>query len=218
MKKYILKVLFLAAAFGGILIAQEPQSTPTYNWSYWSYELGLGIGLQSINLSDYAKRTLPLDKNDTLAAQIAQNTSIAIIPDFRLGIEKSWQIGSRFTATLDLALLTPAVTFGVLLSPRTRFYVGAHYARGMKDTIPGTGMPDENGIPDLRPIAYVRNPFILSPRVGFDTFLSPSTMLRINLSYDYLALYSDNIPTIQKDAEFACQHWPQITVSIKRFF
>lgn len=186
-----------------------------YNWNYWAFEFGLG--------ASYVHVDFPGNKNikglaEALPAQIAPYK--LPLADFRLGIEKSWQISNKWTFAFDFACLTPAVAFGYLLSERTRLNLGVHCPIMLNNLKHLSMQPAQysNGITiaDSQAITgwRARNQFLyLSPRIGLDHFTSPNTMLRLSFSFDW-----QNFHDYRTNAVIGHMYWPQITIGIKRLF
>lgn len=195
-------------------------TTPAYSWDYWSYGIGAGIGLIH---GQYA--TSQKSDSADIQSDIRLKNFAYPIPDLRLSLEKSWIIAPHVTATLDLSLLTPAVTIGYLLSERTRIYCGVcypvsvnHQRLNYENTV-STTKRDEAGnlVTDKRILCSIacKNAFgLITPLAGLDTFIAPRTLLRIGLSYDWGRLYD----TINKRPVDGSIHWPQVTVTLKKFF
>ena len=213
--------------------AAEP---PVYQWNYTSYEFGFGVGCFHAKWPKaLAKTTEILLPNDAAALKqgpiekiMPPRSSIShvILPDIRLGFEKSWHFARNWTATFDFALMTPSATCGYLISPRTRLFMGAHYSlllnfgyttqTQLQSTT--TKSPDGRTIThsteSIDQVVKTKNPFLgLAPRLGVDHFLSPATMLRISISCDAQKLYDTHVKT-----NTGSLVWPQLSVGIKKFF
>jgi len=217
MKKIIIFLLILFSFSITPLTTKTPvtAATPKYNWNYWGYEFGFGVG--------YLHYTLP-KKNAPLEQKVFQYP----LPDFRLGIEKSWRFANNFTATVDFACLTPAATVGYLVSPTTRLYIGTQYSLFLNFGSLSSSVVNEKTVslsPDgttettktAQQSIYTgtKGPLLgLTPRIGIDHFISSSTMLRFNLSYDWRTFYNQDT----KQPIPGNLHWPQLTIGLKKFF
>ena len=227
MKKIILFFLALISFFIAPLTTKTPatQSSKEYNWNYWSYEFGFGAGYIYIN-----EPTLNLPgSSHTQNTEAVSEPSVTQFPfpDFRLGIEKSWRFADKFTATIDFACLTPAATVGYLITPKTRLYIGTQYSLVLNFGNYSTSKTTEerkqlsaDGVIETSKIVqsasiHTQGPLLgLTPRVGIDHFISPSTMLRFNISYDWRTFYNKET----KQPIPGNLHWPQLTVGLKKFF
>ncbi|MDQ5941033.1 MAG: hypothetical protein QG632_759 [Candidatus Dependentiae bacterium] len=230
-------VLFLN---GGLFPASGAADAQLYNWNYWSYEFGAGVGYVSATIPTY-------ERSSNLADSSAEGVVGSLPPvqmkpsafpmgDFRLGVEKSWHFAKNLTATLDFALLTPAVTVGYLVSPWARVYVGAYCpvflnSLRISDTFTEEKRVDSvtyrqadgteiTKISGVRQTLHLQPQFsFLSPRFGADVFLSPRTLLRLNLSCDWLKIRAEqNVQGRPVCLDGGRVVWPQLTLSIKKFF
>ena len=195
-------------------LSLAPQKTE-YNWNYWAFEFGLGASYLHVDFPGNAPIAGP---NGEVPLKIAPYK--LPLPDFRLGIEKSWRISNKWTVAFDFACLTPALAFGYLLSDRTRFNLGFHCPITLNTfkqlTIQPVQYSNGTTIANTQSVQGVqsKNQFLyISPRIGLDHFTSPNTMLRISFSYDWHKFYD-----YRTNAVIGNLHWPQITIGIKRLF
>lgn len=228
MKKIILSLLCILTCSIATLTTKTTTTSiaKEYNWNYWSYEFGFGAGYLH---ATHTMLPVVTEHNQSLDATAAEPKSYSFpFPDFRLGIEKSWRFANNFTATIDLAVMTPAATFGYLISPTTRLYIGTHYSMLLNTgtyssshtTTQTTKISPDGTRETTKEISSAvdistKGPLLgLAPRIGVDHFLSPSTMLRFNLSYDWRTFYNKET----KQPIPGNLHWPQLTVGLKKFF
>ncbi len=226
-------VLFL---HGGLFSATAAPAVQSYNWNYWSYEFGAGVGYVSSKIPTIEHSSEVLAPSSGSTMPVKMKLSGFPMVDFRLGLEKSWHFAEKLTATLDWALLTPAFTVGYLISPRTRLYIGAHYSVFLNSgrvidsfstethtqsttyrQADGVEVTKEHGV---RQTLHMKPRFFyLSPRAGVDFFISSRTLLRVNLSCDWSKVNAEQ----QVQGSTACLEggsifWPQLTISLKKFF
>jgi hypothetical protein len=188
---------------------------PEYNWSYWAIEFGLGANYLHLDFPGN-----PAAHTQHLEDGIAKQTYRLPLADFRIGIEKSWQISDKWTLAIDYACLTPAFAFGYLVSRQTRFNFGFHCPitlNNLKQLSSTTAQYSDGAIiADTSRTQgwHARNQFIcISPRIGIDHFTSPNTMIRISFSYDWHKFHD-----YRTNAVVGSMHWPQVTIGIKRLF
>ncbi len=228
MKKILLLLLVITSCAFGTLTTKTPVNAPKkeslYNWNYWSYELGIGVAYFNYNRPSWPESHPAADKN---TQETIRPLHLPLV-DFRLGLEKSWHFAKNVTATVDLACLTPAATIGYLVSPQTRIYIGTQYSlllnhaetetKELRNTSSILLSNGERRITHDTAHRYAirsSSPLgILTPRIGVDHFVSPSTLLRFNLSYDWRTFYDS---TTQQPVNGSL-HWPQLTIGIKKFF